>query len=65
LVVFLKGGESLHSVQEVFSAKKRRISIQGWFHTDEEIRNRELATISLLTKEVFFLFDYFFGFEFL
>ena len=48
----VKGGESLHSVQEVYSNTRRRISIQGWFHTDEPILNRELATISQLTKEV-------------
>ena len=43
-------GVSLHSVQEVFSSTRRRISIQGWFHTDEEIVQRENATISVLTS---------------
>ncbi len=45
-------GESLHSVQEVFSASRRRISIQGWFHTDEPIAKREAATISQLTTAI-------------
>ena len=45
----VKAGESLHSVQEVFSVSVRRISIQGWFHTNEPIQNRENATLASLT----------------
>lgn len=52
LVFFeVDGGVSLHSVEEVYSSTKRRISIQGWFHTDSKIF-QEKATITELTKEV-------------
>ncbi len=47
----VEAGVSLHSVQEVFSGTRRRISIQGWFHTDEEIENRSKATIADLTTK--------------
>jgi Rps23 Pro-64 3,4-dihydroxylase Tpa1-like proline 4-hydroxylase len=43
------GGASLHAVQEVFSAERRRVSIQGWFHTDELSERRHEATIAQLT----------------
>jgi Rps23 Pro-64 3,4-dihydroxylase Tpa1-like proline 4-hydroxylase len=53
LVVFtVVGGTSMHSVQEVFCADKRRISIQGWFHSDKAPLRPEGATIAQLTSAV-------------
>lgn len=46
MVVFVvAGGSSMHSVQEVFCADKRRISIQGWFHSDEVMGVRVCAFV--------------------
>lgn len=53
MVVFqVEGGTSIHSVQEVFTDKKRRISIQGWFHSDEKPLAPLNATIARLTCKV-------------
>lgn len=42
-------GVSYHSVEEVFAeVGKPRVSLQGWFHTDEEIRETEKATLQRL-----------------
>lgn len=50
MVIFqVEGGASIHSVQEVFTPSKRRISIQGWFHSDCDPLNPLNATITQLT----------------
>lgn len=45
------GGTSMHSVQEVFTDAKRRISVQGWFHSDSQPLHADGATIAHLTRD--------------
>ncbi len=41
----------MHSVQEVFTDSKRRISVQGWFHSDAQPLRADGATIAHLTRD--------------
>eukprot|EP00192_Tetraselmis_astigmatica_P003656 CAMPEP_0117653098 /NCGR_PEP_ID=MMETSP0804-20121206/3004_1 /TAXON_ID=1074897 /ORGANISM="Tetraselmis astigmatica, Strain CCMP880" /LENGTH=580 /DNA_ID=CAMNT_0005459239 /DNA_START=84 /DNA_END=1826 /DNA_ORIENTATION=+ len=41
-------GQSFHAVQEVFASDKPRLTIQGWFHADEEPKHKDMASLSQL-----------------
>jgi len=44
----VKPGVSFHSVQEVFNIDKPRLSIQGWYHANEQPDDIENATLQRL-----------------
>jgi Rps23 Pro-64 3,4-dihydroxylase Tpa1-like proline 4-hydroxylase len=46
----VKPGESFHSVQEVYSKTKTRISIQGWFHGPTTVPNIQQGTLGQITS---------------
>eukprot|EP00762_Andalucia_godoyi_P004985 ANDGO_01422.mRNA.1 Prolyl 3 len=51
MVLFpVRPGISVHSVQEVYSSSKTRISIQGWFHGPTTIPQIERGTLSQITN---------------
>lgn len=41
-------GRSFHSIQEVYTSEKPRMSIQGWFHSPTPPTDAELATLQQL-----------------
>ena len=41
-------GRSFHSIQEVYTSEKPRMSIQGWFHSPTAPSDRQLATLQQL-----------------
>eukprot|EP00959_Pyramimonas_sp_CCMP1952_P060331 1260610-Pyramimonas_sp.AAC.1 len=47
-IMDLVAGASYHAVQEVFSTTKPRMSIQGWYHSDEPPPNADKASLALL-----------------
>ncbi|GAB4821858.1 hypothetical protein N2152v2_008904 [Parachlorella kessleri] len=47
-IFMVQPGFSFHSIQEVFTADKPRMSIQGWFHSTSPPENAALATATQL-----------------